>query len=69
VLAGLFRQAWRWSAYWRLYPLWHLLRQAVRRRRPVAAWRSIGCPGSAGLWWASSGARAGVMWAARSRRG
>jgi len=40
----LFRQAWLWSAYWRLYPLWHLLRQAVRRRRPVAAWRSIEVP-------------------------
>ena len=29
VLARLFRLAWLWSAYWRLYPLWHLLRQAV----------------------------------------
>ena len=29
MLARLLRQAWLWSAYWRLYPLWHLLRQAV----------------------------------------
>jgi hypothetical protein len=29
VLARLFRQAWLWSAYWRLYPLWDVLRQAV----------------------------------------
>ena len=29
MLARLFRQAWLWSAYWRLYPLWNLLRQAV----------------------------------------
>ena len=29
MLARLFRQAWLWSAYWRLFPLWHLLRQAV----------------------------------------
>jgi len=29
MLARLFRQAWLWSAYWRLYPLWHLLCQAV----------------------------------------
>ncbi len=29
MLARLFRQAWLWSAYWRLSPLWHLLRQAV----------------------------------------
>jgi hypothetical protein len=29
MLARLFRQACLWSAYWRLYPLWHLLRQAV----------------------------------------
>ena len=29
VLARLFRQAWLWSACWRLFPLWHLLRQAV----------------------------------------
>jgi len=29
MLTRLFRQAWLWSAYWRLYPLWHLLRQAV----------------------------------------
>jgi hypothetical protein len=29
MLALLFRQAWLWSAYWRLYPLWHLLCQAV----------------------------------------
>jgi len=25
----LFRQAWLWSAYWRLYPLWDVLRQEV----------------------------------------
>jgi hypothetical protein len=29
MLARLLRQAWLWSAYWRLYPLWHLLCQAV----------------------------------------
>jgi hypothetical protein len=29
MLARLFRQAWLWSAYWRLYPLWHLLCRAV----------------------------------------
>jgi len=29
MLARLFRQAWLWSAFWRLYPLWHLLCQAV----------------------------------------
>jgi hypothetical protein len=29
MLARLFRQAWLWSAYWRLYPLWNLLRQAI----------------------------------------
>jgi hypothetical protein len=29
MLARFFRQAWLWSAYWRLYPLWHLLCQAV----------------------------------------
>ena len=29
VLARLFRQAWLWSAYWRLYPLWDVLRQEV----------------------------------------
>ena len=29
VLARLLRQAWLWSAYWRLYPLWDVLRQAV----------------------------------------
>jgi Family of unknown function (DUF6545) len=29
VLARLLQQAWLWSAYWRLYPLWNLLRQAV----------------------------------------
>ena len=29
VLARMFRQAWLWSAYWRLYPLWDVLRQAV----------------------------------------
>jgi len=29
MLARLFRLAWLWSAYWRLFPLWHLLRQAV----------------------------------------
>jgi hypothetical protein len=28
-LARVFRQAWLWSAYWRLYPLWDVLRQAV----------------------------------------
>ena len=31
VLARLFRQAWLWSAYWRLYPLWDVLRQAAPR--------------------------------------
>lgn len=25
----LFRSAWMWSAYWRLYPLWDALRQAI----------------------------------------
>ena len=29
MLARLFWQAWLWSAYWRLFPLWHLLWQAV----------------------------------------
>ena len=29
VPARLFRQAWLWSAYWRLYPLWDVLRQEV----------------------------------------
>jgi hypothetical protein len=29
MLARLSRQAPLWSAYWRLYPLWRLLRQAV----------------------------------------
>lgn len=29
VRARLFRQAWLWSAYWRLYPLWDVLQQAV----------------------------------------
>ena len=29
MLACLFRQAWLWSAYWRLYPLRNVLRQAV----------------------------------------
>ena len=29
VLARLFQNAWLWSAYWRLYPLWNALRQAV----------------------------------------
>lgn len=29
MLARLLQQAWLWSAYWRLYPLWNLLRQAV----------------------------------------
>jgi hypothetical protein len=29
MLARLFRQAWLWSAYGRLFPLWHLLRQVV----------------------------------------
>ena len=29
MVARLFRQTWLWFAYWRLYPLWHLLRQAV----------------------------------------
>jgi len=28
-LARLFRQVWLWSAYWRLYPLWDVLRQVV----------------------------------------
>src|SRR2546429_680560 len=34
----LFRQAWLWSAYWRLYPLWNVLRRGAprseRRRAP-----------------------------------
>jgi hypothetical protein len=25
----LFRSAWMWSAYWRMYPLWDALRQAI----------------------------------------
>jgi hypothetical protein len=29
VVARVFRQTWLWVAYWRLHPLWHLLRQAV----------------------------------------
>jgi hypothetical protein len=29
MLARLFRQASLWSAYWRIYPLWNMLRQAV----------------------------------------
>ena len=29
MLARLFRQAWLWSAYWRLYPLWDALRQVI----------------------------------------
>jgi hypothetical protein len=29
VLAPLFRLAWLWSAYWRLYPLWDALRQVI----------------------------------------
>ena len=29
MLARLLQQTWLWSAYWRLYPLWNLLRQAV----------------------------------------
>ena len=29
VLARLSRPAWLWSAYWRLYPLWDVLRQEV----------------------------------------
>jgi hypothetical protein len=29
VVARLFRQVWLWSVYWRLYPLWDALRQAV----------------------------------------
>jgi hypothetical protein len=29
MLARLSRQAWLWSAYWRLYPLWDVLRQVV----------------------------------------
>lgn len=29
MLPRLFRLAWLWSTYWRLYPLWDALRQAV----------------------------------------
>jgi hypothetical protein len=29
VPSRLFHMAWLWSAYWRLYPLWDALRQAV----------------------------------------
>jgi len=29
MLARLHRRAWRWYAYWRLYPLWAVLRQAI----------------------------------------
>jgi hypothetical protein len=29
VLPRLFRPAWMWSAYWRLYPLWDALRQEI----------------------------------------
>lgn len=29
MVARVFRQTWLWVAYWRLHPLWHLLRQAV----------------------------------------
>jgi hypothetical protein len=29
ALARLVRHAWLWSVYWRLYPLWDALRQAV----------------------------------------
>ena len=29
MLARLFRQAWLWSAYWRLYPLWDALEQVI----------------------------------------
>ena len=29
MLARLFRLAWLWSAYWRLYPLWDALRQVI----------------------------------------
>ncbi len=29
MLTRLYRQAWLWSAYWRLYPLWAMLRQTV----------------------------------------
>jgi hypothetical protein len=29
VLVRLFRLAWLWSAYWRLYPLWDSLRQVI----------------------------------------
>lgn len=29
MLARLRRRAWRWYAYWRLYPLWAVLRQAI----------------------------------------
>ena len=25
MVARVFRQTWLWFAYWRLYPLWHLL--------------------------------------------
>ena len=42
MLARLFRLAWLWSAYWRLYPLWHVMRQAVPE---------IELPPEAGLRW------------------
>ena len=29
MLARLHRRAWRWYAYWRLYPLWAVLRRAI----------------------------------------
>lgn len=29
MLACLLRHAWRWYAYWRLYPLWAVLRRAI----------------------------------------
>ncbi len=29
VLARVFRHGWLWSAYWRLHPLWDVLRQVV----------------------------------------
>jgi hypothetical protein len=29
ALHHLHRRAWRWYAYWRLYPLWAVLRQAI----------------------------------------
>jgi hypothetical protein len=29
VLTRLFRLAWLWSAYWRLYPLWDVLRLVI----------------------------------------